>query len=82
MQLMNPHSRPVDVVDGRILAPGEHGDFNSRNDRVARLLERGTLRRARPRPRPRRRNPQPAAPPNPPSPPSDPTPAHSQEVDQ
>lgn len=80
MQLMNPHSRPVDVVNGRILAPGEHGDFNSRNDRVARLLERGTLRRARPQRRPRgRRSPQPASPP---SPPSRPTPAHPQEVDQ
>lgn len=81
MQLMNPHSRPVDVVNGRVLAPGEHGDFNSRNDRVARLLKRGTLRRARPQRRPRdRRSPQPAAPP--PSPPSRPTPAHPQEVDQ
>lgn len=80
MQLMNPHSRPVDVVDGRVLAPGEHGDFNSRNDRVARLLERGTLRRARPQRRPRgRRSPQPASPP---SPPSRPTSAHPQEVDQ
>lgn len=80
MQLMNPHSRPVDVVNGRVLAPGEHGDFNSRNDRVARLLERGTLRRARPQRRPRgRRSPQSASPP---SPPSRPTPAHPQEVDQ
>lgn len=72
MQVMNPNSRPVDVGGGRVLAPGEHADLNSKDPRVARLLDRGTLRRVRSRP---------AAQPEP-QPITQSEPAGDQEVDQ
>lgn len=49
-RVMNPHSRPVDVGGGRVLAPGQHADVDVSDPRAARLVERGTLRRARTRP--------------------------------